>query len=120
MGGWFGDRECGQRPSTVYCAADPTTVAAQSLAPTSQASLLVISSRQRLLCRTCTLRPGALPIDGSVAYRFIPSASHAAASIFALPWTMASLAVSPHIQRSSMSAHTCMRARLGPDRLAWL
>jgi hypothetical protein len=54
------------------------------------------------------------------AYKFMPSASCAAASIFALPQTMASLAVSPRIQQSSMSAHTCMRTRRGPDNRAWL
>jgi type IV secretion system protein VirB8 len=33
---------------------------------------------------------------------------------------LASLAVSPRIQQPSMSAHTCMRTRLGPDSRAWL
>ena len=63
--------------------------------------------------------PNATPGVASV-YKFMPSVSCAAASIFALPRTMASLALSPRIQQSSMSAHTCMRTRRGPDKRAWL
>jgi hypothetical protein len=54
------------------------------------------------------------------AYKSVPSASCAASSIFALPRMMTSLAVSPRIQQSSMSAHACMSARLGPDIRAQL
>ena len=54
------------------------------------------------------------------AYKFIPSASCAAASIFTLPLKMTSLAVSPRIPQSTMSAHTCIRTRRGPENRAWL
>lgn len=60
------------------------------------------------------------PTLGRSPYKFMLSASCAAASIFALPKTMASLALSPRIQQSSMSAHTCISTRLGPDKRAWL
>ncbi len=53
-------------------------------------------------------------------YKFMPSASCAASSIFTLPRTMTSRAVSPRIQQSSMSAQACMSARLGPVSRAWL
>lgn len=80
-------------------------------------------SVSRLKQVTSGHRPTVTPMGpgpGSQAYRFIPSESCAAASIFDLPWTMTSLAVSPRIQQSTMSAQTCMRTRRGPDNRAWL
>ena len=82
-----------------------------------------------LMCSRCARQPAiekrwkrheVSDVRKASTYRFMPSASCAASSIFALPRTMASLEVSPRIQQSSISAHTCMSARLGPDKRAWL
>jgi len=90
---------------------------ARSLA-TGRGAPLTTAGSHRCIAADCALASAGWPIGS--AYRFMPSGSCAASSIFALPRTMTSLAVSPRIQQASISAHACMRTRLGPDRRAWL